>query len=474
MRIALDGRELYRTNRRGIGKTLVSLYRHVLQVRPDWQVDAFHRDRIWQEASLEPRDNAPSRTPNPPINENFDAEPSTELNAEASTELNAESRTESRTESQTPVHTRTAPHAVTDSPPATSRARATGGLRLAGSGRRRLSPQADPGLPSQVRPRCIEMRGHRFDTWLHVRLPLATALRGADVLHCPANMMPRLSPVPVVVTVHDLIPLSISDGASQQQVARFDAAMQRAAHQAAWILCPSNHTASKLVAQYNADPARITVTPWAEDEQTINLSPQQIQQVRRRFADQRQIVLHFGGATARKNTLALLRAWQQLEPSTRQDWQLVIVGVQGQALDRFRTQAKAMGVAHQVHLHGYVCDTDVAALLEESEILAYPSLDEGFGLPVLEAWKSDTAVLVGNRGSLPELAGAAGLKVDPRQDQAIAQGLSRLMNRPSLRHALVTAGRRRQLRYSWDACARGFVGAIEQVTQRGRRVRRAA
>ena len=369
MRIGLDARTIYRPQRRGTGKNLLDLYRHVARIRPDWRILAYHR------------------------------EPKTSID---------------------------------------------------------LLP-----VPF-VEPKYIEFRGDRFDAWTQLRLPLAAWRDGVDVLHCPANECPRWMPVPTVVTIHDLIPLD-RPGITGP---RFASSVQRACRGASKIICPSAYTSERLVREFHADRSRILVNPWAADSSVRPVPPAQWPPVLQKYGAVRPFVLHFGAACPRKNTLRLVQAWAMLTPAVRDTWHLVVIGLEDQIRPLLQDAVKSLDVSSSVALNGFAPEQHVPALLSAADVLAYPSLSEGFGLPILDAWAAETAVLAARTSSIPEVAGDAALLVDPTDPCAIAEGLGALLTDQGIRRRLLRHGKRRLKQYDWTQTAERFVKTIESVPRR--------
>ena len=379
MQIALDARQIYRSNRRGIGKTLLQLYRHVAQQRPDWQVEAFHRRQG---------------------------------------------------------------HLLTS-------------------------------LPASIEPHAIDMFGDRFDAWMRWRLPLTAWQRGADLLHCPANICPTWLPIPTVVTIHDLNPLDFPQETDRFFTGRFEQSV-RVACERAWIMCPSQYVATRLVNQWAADPNRLRVNPWAADPSIRPLARDEYGSVLAKHHLNGPFLLHFGSGKIRKNTRRVIEAWSKLKPIFRRHWQLLIVGLEGAGRVRAAQWTSQFEVESSVRLHGFMDESDIPALMSASSALVYPSLSEGFGLPILDAWAAHTPVLCSNTTSLPEVAGAAALKVEPVSVAAISSGLERLLEDESLCSQLLDAGERRLATYSWSTCAGRFVETVEDAMGKTSHYRAAA
>lgn len=327
------------------------------------------------------------------------------------------------------------------------------------------SPRPDPDLlpARRVRPVRLEMIGDRVDAWGRWRLPVAAWRDGADLLHCPANLCPPRSPVPMVVTVHDLIPLDVPGSAGGRERRRFERSVRVAADGAARIICPSAYTAGRLVDAFGADPARITVNPWAADRAVQAVPPERWPPLLARYGVPRPFVLHLGAADPRKNTRRLLHAWSMLGSEVRRDWHLLVVGLDPHTQGALQQQVCLYGSADSVTLCGFAPEADMATLLSAASLLAYPSVSEGFGLPLLDAWTCGTPALAGDRTCVPEVAGDAALLVDPTDACAIAGGLAELLADQGARRELARRGRRRLLAFSWESTAARFADALESA-----------
>ena len=320
-------------------------------------------------------------------------------------------------------------------------------------------------LPPHFTPRAIDMPGDRFDAWTQVRLPLAAKLAGANLLHCPANVCPRFSRLPTVVTVHDLIPLQQTIGLPSDVRRLFARAVRFAAAHAQAIICPSQHTRSLLLSEVHACPSRLHVVPWgAPLSWTGRSAPtDDDRQVLARHRIDRPFVLHLGAADPRKNTVRLLDAWQSLRTKQQQQHQLLIVGLDGDAQKQMMQWVSPCETDNSIRLHGFVSESDLASLMRQAVCLAYPSLDEGFGLPLLEAMARDTRVLPSRCGSLPEVADAAAWYVDAHDTLSLAQGLGKLLSDEATRRALVARGRENLLRFNWQAAAASTAMIFEET-----------
>jgi len=369
--LAVDARNIYRTDRRGTGKNLIDLYRRVARLRPTWRFFMFYQ--------LDCSDD----------------------------------------------------------------------------------PFAD--LPNVCRRR-IDIKGDRFDLWQHVRLPLATKLAGADLLHCPANTAPYHPAAPMVVTIHDLICL---DGRWRESGSQaWERNIAHAAETASKIITPSRFTKRQIVDRFRVPADNITVNYWAADGGCKAVRDKaELNRVRNRYGlgSDRPYVLAFGSGDRRKNTARIIEAWARIPVAVRSRHVLLVVGLDTVAANRFSRQAEQLNVGSTCFLHGFVPEDDLSALISGATVMCYPSLSEGFGLPILDAFVCETAVLTGTTSSLPEVAGAAAVMVDPENEEAIAEGLTVLLQDKARRAELVTLGLAQVKRFTWQACAERACGVFEQV-----------
>lgn len=330
-------------------------------------------------------------------------------------------------------------------------------------GHGRDNPFAD--LPN-VEPRHIDIKGDRLDLWQQVRLPLAARMARAQVLHCPSQRGPRYPLKPMVVTIHDVIPLEMSP--ESPQVSAWGRGVAASARKARHILTPSEYSRRQIIEWFGISPQKITVNYWAPDKHCRKVTdPVQLQRVRVQYGlrSEQPYVLAFGASDPRKNTQRILQAWAGLPASLRAEYGLLVVGIQEPALTAFRKQADDFGLQRGCFLHGFADENDIPALLSGATVLCYPSLSEGFGLPVLDAFVCDTAVMASNTTSLPEIAGDAAVLVNPHEVEAIQSGLQRLLLGKTLRMELISRGRGRLKHFTWEGCVDSAARVLAEVGQ---------
>ncbi len=299
--------------------------------------------------------------------------------------------------------------------------------------------------------------------WREIALPdpawhLATAARASracDVLLSTNSYLTAwFAAVPTALVIFDLIAF-LPGAAPQRRAARIErATLAPAVRRAAALLCISEATRRDLVERYPRAAGKAVVTPLAASPALAR--PAGIEAVRAKHGLEGPFVLAAGTLEPRKNLVGLMEAWAGLaDPGA----ELVLVGPPGWEMEEIVRRARA----DRVRLLGFVPDAELAALYASCAVFAYPSLYEGFGLPVLEAMACGAPVVTSDLSSLPEVAGDAALLVDPRDPAALGAALARLLADPAERSRLSAAGRARAATFTWERTARETLAVYDAV-----------
>jgi glycosyltransferase involved in cell wall biosynthesis len=297
--------------------------------------------------------------------------------------------------------------------------------------------------------------------WTHLRLAWELKRRPPDVLFVPAHVLPLVCPVPALVTVHDLGYLHYPEAHRRFDRWYLGWTTRRHVQLAARIIADSQATRADLVRYYHADPARIAVVYPGRDESLTRVDdPEIVAAVKARHGIRGDYLLYVGTLQPRKNLVRVVEAFAQLQ---NPNLQLVLAGKKGWLYADLLARVEALGLSGRVVFTGYVADDDKATLLSGATALVYPSLYEGFGLPVLEAMACRTPVLTSDVSSLPEVAGDAALLVNPLDTEAIAAGMAGLVADVGLRHSLVERGSLQIRQFSWARAASQVLEALESI-----------
>jgi glycosyltransferase involved in cell wall biosynthesis len=294
--------------------------------------------------------------------------------------------------------------------------------------------------------------------WEQAGLPVLARRVGAQVLHCPHYTMPVVSPVPVVTTLHDATFFTHPEVHLAVKRRFFRAWTRVSLRRARRCITPSAATRDELARVAGADAGRVDVAHLGVDAARFHVPPPaERAALRRHLGVDGPFIAFLGTLEPRKNVPALVRAWAQLPAPPA----LVLAGGAGwdTGIDAAVAEVPA---GHDLHRPGYLPIELLAALLGEAELVAYPSLGEGFGLPVLEAMASGAAVLTTRLLSLPEVGGdaVAYCGTDPG---SIRDGLAALLADPARREDLGRRALERAAGFDWDSCARAHLASYREA-----------
>jgi alpha-1,3-rhamnosyl/mannosyltransferase len=304
------------------------------------------------------------------------------------------------------------------------------------------------------------------DPWWHLRAAWA-ARRDSVFLSTNSYLTAWFLRPRSVVFVYDLVPW-IEGAQAQRRASIIEVATIRPAlRRAATLLCISESSERDLVSRFPAATGKTVVAPLAADERFFTTpGADALDDLRARHGLQRPFLLAAGTLEPRKNLPRLFAAYAGLPDAVRAEHDLVVVGPQGWEMEQTLVAAEAR--ADNVRLLGHVTDADLALLYAGCEVFCYPSLYEGFGLPVLEAMAAGAAVVTSDVSSLPEVGGEAVAYVDPLQVSSIQAALQRLLQDTAARAALGQAARARAATFSWDRFADVVLTAALAAAGRGR------
>jgi glycosyltransferase involved in cell wall biosynthesis len=274
----------------------------------------------------------------------------------------------------------------------------------------------------------------------------------------------------VVLVVHDLAFRVLPETAPQID-ARWLRRFRRWLAQAARVVVPSSATKADLIEMERVDPDKVIVVHHGVDADAVrSASPESVDAARRRFGLDGPFLLFVGGIEPRKNLPALVRAFSCVGTDAR----LVVAGGRVRWCPKAAAELEALraglpaDVRRRVVLTGYLAYQEKVALLASARGLVYPSLYEGFGIPVIEGMAARVPVLTSTVSSLPEVAGDAALLVDPHDEGAIAEGIRSLLYDEDLRDRLIAAGLARAAGFTWFESARRTAAVLREAADSGR------
>lgn len=312
-----------------------------------------------------------------------------------------------------------------------------------------------------------------YPLWEQFSLPVAAAQDRLDVLHCPANTAPVFlnRTLPLILSVMDvmyLLPHEVLPKSSSwyQRVGRryLRHVVPLVARRASAIVTISEHSKLDIVKYLGVHEDRITVTPLAAHPAYFSVPDKTlVQRALSKYGLVRPYVLALGAIDPRKNTERIVRAFAAFQKKGSTNHQLALAGLSGPMANAYVRLAKSLGIAECLKTLEFVSDAELIALYSAAEMFVYPSLYEGFGLPIIEAMACGTPVITSERGSILEVAGGAAMMVNPLDVEEIASAMYRLAWDVNLREALIEKGRARAAMYSWQKTAERTFQVYERV-----------
>lgn len=302
-----------------------------------------------------------------------------------------------------------------------------------------------------------------------VRVPvtLSAELRKnpVDLLHVQYTA-PPLAPCRVVATIHDLSFEHLPETFNRRSRAQLRFTVRRTARNAAHILTLSEFSRRDIIETYKLDPTRVSVTPAAAAPGFLPVTDEtQLRRVRENYGIGGDYILSVSSIQPRKNLVRLIEAYsclRGLRPESKLP-QLVLAGKRGWLDSETLRAAQRHAVDGDIIFTGYVPDRDLPALFSGAVCFVYPSIFEGFGLPVLEAMQCGAPVIAGNRTSIPEVVGESGLLFDPFDTNSLVNALSRVLGNSDYRDTLRARGLARAKEFDWKKTAQLTLTAYGQA-----------
>ncbi len=299
-------------------------------------------------------------------------------------------------------------------------------------------------------------------------IPRAAAALRADLVHVPYWAPPLRAPVPIVVTIHDIIPLLLKEYRGGPLVRLYTGLVTAAARGATLIVTDSESSRRDIIRHLGVPDSRVrTIYLAADPKFTPRPNPVDRATVRRKYDLPDNYVLYLGGFDPRKNVEAALQVYTWGQDAIGYTHPLVVAGRLPERSDGFfvdpREIARQIEVEEVVRFIGEVDEEDKVALYQGALAFLYPSRYEGFGLPVLEALACGVPVVGSDASSMPEIVGDAGSLVAPDNTRSMAGALIAVVTEASLRKVLSERALRQASKFSWDKTVRETIEAYRSA-----------
>jgi glycosyltransferase involved in cell wall biosynthesis len=305
------------------------------------------------------------------------------------------------------------------------------------------SGDAVHGLPVAISPFSLRQQ------WV---IPRLLHRHKAGVYHSAYYLMPYITGIPTLLTLYDLIPIYFPEHSTLKARLLFRGATALALRTTKHTIAISEATRRDFLARFPLQSERITTIPLAADPAFAPQPPGVIAALRAHYGLPEKFLLYLGSNKPHKNLVRLIEAWAAIQAEVP-EVTLVIAGAWLPQHPEPRQRAQALGIDDRVCWLGPLPGADLPALYTAAEAFVFPSLYEGFGLPVIEALACGTPVACANTSSLPEVAGDAAVLFDPTQTDAIVDALRRLLGDAGLRADLRRWGLAQAAKFSWARTA---------------------
>ncbi len=282
----------------------------------------------------------------------------------------------------------------------------------------------------------------------------------AEIFHSLAQRPPAFHFKKEVVTVHDVFPLSGRDYSTPEFQRKFSALLLESVRRAARVITPSSYTAGQLVEHADVPRERIRVIPEGAEFPARTLTREERAREReRKVGAGKEMILCVGVLQTRKNTLNALRALELLP----ERYAMVLAGGDGHGSEAIHEYLRRPSLRWRVRALGHVSGAELSMLYQAASVLLFPSLEEGFGLPILESMAAGLPVVAARTSSLPEVGGEAALYADPNDPAGLAEQVTKACEDESLRQKMIERGLARAREFTWERTARDTLRVYDEV-----------
>ncbi len=268
-----------------------------------------------------------------------------------------------------------------------------------------------------------------------------------------------------ITTVHDLSFISFPEFHPATRVAYLTGKIGSSIDKSDHVIVDSNHILDEMHHCYPSSKNKSSVVYLGVDEQFRHYSQKECYSINQTLGlEYQQFILSVATLEPRKNLKRLVLAYKRLPDESRARHPLVLVGDQGWKNTELMAEAKELIDSKELIFTGYLSDEDLKCLYSSALIFAYPSLYEGFGLPIVEAMASGTPVITSNRGTMAEVSGNAAVLVNPEDEDDIAQAMVNLINQPERRALLASSGTEFVKRYHWHQTVKEILEIADSIS----------
>lgn len=285
-----------------------------------------------------------------------------------------------------------------------------------------------------------------------------------NLYHSPTNTLPYFSNFPSVVTIHDLLTFDNPELCQKDTAIFFRKILPSSIKKAQKIIVVSNEVKERLKERFNVPENKVTVIHNGVDANFWKKNNRQkLEGIKQKYLLPEKFILFVGAIEPKKNLTRLVKAIYILKVKHKIEQKLVVVGKKGWKYNLVFEKIKELKLEQEVCFTGYVSEEDLPSIYSLSDVFAFPSIYEGFGIPVLEAMACEVPVLTSNLGALPETAGGNSYLVNPFNEVEIADGIFQLLSDVNLRNMLLAKGKEWVKGFTWEQSAKETINVYKEV-----------
>ena len=334
-----------------------------------------------------------------------------------------------------------------------------------------VAPGPDRCLSSTSNMQVVELPCPTYPLWEQFALPRAVTRMGADLLHCTSNTAPLHCPVPLVVTLHDIIYLEPRPHRSSSLYQEMGwhyrkLVVPRILKKCSHVITVSRFEQRRICQTLQLPPSLVTAVYNGYNTRFRKLQSPDMQVLHRlmpAYEPDKGYIFFLGNTDPKKNTTRVLQAYALYLEQSSVRRPLLIADLQEDTIDTWLRQERITAIKPYLHFPGYISNTDLPTVYNAAFTFLYPSLRESFGIPLLEAMACGTPVITSRTSAMPEVAGEGALLVDPYQPQEIADALLRLERDEAFRRQQITYGLERVKQFSWEETAKQYLQIYKRL-----------
>jgi glycosyltransferase involved in cell wall biosynthesis len=310
------------------------------------------------------------------------------------------------------------------------------------------------------------INGYKY-LWKNIFFPISLLSDKIDLVHIPSYSAMWFPPCKSVVTIHDMIFAKHPEwAANKKQYIRFKYYVKKTAKKADAIIVVSKTSKKEVIELTGVPEEKIYVTYLAADKiYKVQDNIDKLGRIKQKYSFDKKYILYVGSIHPRRNLERLLKSFALLKKRTNVPHNLLLVGLSFSPKEKLFQKAKELDLEKDIKYLGYVPDEDLVSLYNFADIFVYPSLYEGFGIPVLEAMACGTPVITSNISSLPEVSGDAAYLIDPYSIEEIYSAMQSILFNKEVRNKLVKKGFERTKNFDWKKTAEQTFYVFNEVMQ---------